>query len=91
MVGFLYNLHLCGLSCKGYAGYIPFLEKPAHILGNDELTVGGLILAITGLLLLLLAATGHLRVVAGHQAARPRAARCAAARAPTRSTTTCTT
>ena len=58
VVGFLYNLHLCGLSCKGYAGYMPFLEKPAHILGNEELTVGGLILAITGLLLILLAATG---------------------------------
>ena len=58
VMGFLYNVHLCGLSCKGYAGYLPFLEKPAHILGNDELTVGGLILAVTGLLLLLLAATG---------------------------------
>ena len=28
VIGFLYNLHLCGLSCKGYAGYIPLLEKP---------------------------------------------------------------
>ena len=45
-------------ACKGYAGYLPFLEKPAHILGNEELTVGGLILAVTGLMLLLLAATG---------------------------------
>jgi uncharacterized iron-regulated membrane protein len=58
VMGFLYNLHLCGLSCKGYAGYIPFLEKPVHIFGNDELTVGGLILAVTALLLLILAATG---------------------------------
>jgi uncharacterized iron-regulated membrane protein len=58
VIGFLYNLHICGLSCKGYAGYLPFLEKPAHILGNDELTVGGLILAVTAVLLLLLAATG---------------------------------
>lgn len=58
VMGFLYNVHLCGLSCKGYAGYLPFLEKPAHIFGNDELTVGGLILAVTGLLLLVLAATG---------------------------------
>ena len=58
VMGFLYNLHLCGLSCKGYAGYIPFLEKPAHLFGNEELTVGGLILAVTGLLLLFLAATG---------------------------------
>ena len=58
VMGFLYNLHLCGLSCKGYAGYVPFLEKPAHILGNEELTVGGLILAVTALMLLVLAATG---------------------------------
>jgi uncharacterized iron-regulated membrane protein len=58
VVGFLYNLHLCGLSCKGYAGYVPLLEKPAHLLGNDELTVGGLILAVTALVLLLLALTG---------------------------------
>src|SRR5262249_11274239 len=58
VMGFLYNLHLCALSCEGYAGYIPLLNKPAHILGNDELTVGGLLLAITGLLLLLLAVTG---------------------------------
>jgi uncharacterized iron-regulated membrane protein len=58
VMGFLYNLHLCGMSCKGYAGYLPFLEKPAHVLGNDELTVGGLLLAVTAVLLLLLAATG---------------------------------
>jgi uncharacterized iron-regulated membrane protein len=58
VMGFLYNLHLCGLSCKGYAGYLPFLEKPAHILDNDELTVGGLVLAVTGLMLLVLGATG---------------------------------
>ena len=58
VMGFMENLHLCGLSCKDYAGYIPFLEKPAHILGNEELTVGGLLLAVTGLMLLLLAATG---------------------------------
>ena len=58
VMGFMYNLHLCALSCKGYAGYLPFLEKPAHILGNEELTVGGLVLAVTAVLLLLLAATG---------------------------------
>ena len=89
-MGFLYNLHLCGLSCKDYAGYIPFLEKPAHILGNEELTVGGLILAVTGLLLLLLAATG---LVVWWPSIRrfARGFRCAAARARTRSTTTCTT
>jgi uncharacterized iron-regulated membrane protein len=58
VMGFLYNLHLCGMSCKGYPGYLSFLEEPAHIFGNDELTVGGLILGVTGLLLLFLAVTG---------------------------------
>jgi uncharacterized iron-regulated membrane protein len=58
VMGFLYNLHLCGLSCKGYPAYLGFLEKPAHVLGNDELTVGGLILGVTGLMLLFLAVTG---------------------------------
>jgi len=57
-MAFMDNLHLCGLSCEGYAGYLPFLEKPANILGNEALTVGGLILAVTAVLLLLLAATG---------------------------------
>ena len=58
MVGFMANLHLCALSCAGYPGHIAFLEKPADILGNDELTVGGLILAVSGLFLLLLVITG---------------------------------
>jgi uncharacterized iron-regulated membrane protein len=58
VMGFVYNMHLCALSCKGYTGYLPFLEKPAHILGNDELTVGGLLLAVSGLMLLLLGITG---------------------------------
>ncbi len=48
VMGFMRNLHLCALSCEGYPAYIPFLAKPAPVLGNEELTVGGLILAVTG-------------------------------------------
>lgn len=56
--GFMDNLHECALSCEEYPGYIPLLDKSAAILGNEELTVGGLLLAITGLVLLLLALGG---------------------------------
>ena len=58
VMGFIRNLHLCALSCEGYPGYIPFLAKPAPVLGNEELTVGGLILAVVGLILVLLCISG---------------------------------
>jgi uncharacterized iron-regulated membrane protein len=58
VMGFIYNVHICALSCKGYPGYLSFMEKAAHILGNDELTVGGLLLAVAALLLLFLAVSG---------------------------------
>ncbi len=58
VMGFMRNLHLCALSCKGYTGYLSFLEAPTPILGNEELTVGGLILAVFGLMLLFLCVTG---------------------------------
>jgi uncharacterized iron-regulated membrane protein len=58
VMGFLANLHECALSCEDYPGYIPFLARSAAILGNDELTVGGLILAVTGLVLLAMVLTG---------------------------------
>ena len=58
VMGFLRNLHLCALSCEGYPAYIPFLAKPAPVLGNEELTVGGLILAVTGLILIFLCISG---------------------------------
>jgi uncharacterized iron-regulated membrane protein len=58
VMGFMRNLYLCALSCKGYTGYLSFLEAPTPILGNEELTVGGLILAVFGLMLLFLCVTG---------------------------------
>ncbi|MFT4048254.1 MAG: PepSY-associated TM helix domain-containing protein [Solirubrobacterales bacterium] len=56
--GFLDNLHECALSCEDYPAYIPFLNKSAAVLGNEDLTVGGLILGLTGLLLLMLSLGG---------------------------------
>ena len=58
VMGFMFNLHLCALSCSEYPGFIGFLDDPAHLFGNEELTVGGIILAVTGLMLILLSATG---------------------------------
>lgn len=58
VMGFLANLHECALGCEGEPGYVAFMGKDAHVLGNDELTVGGLVLAAVGLLLLLMVLTG---------------------------------
>ncbi|MBO9532662.1 MAG: PepSY domain-containing protein [Solirubrobacteraceae bacterium] len=55
---FLDNLHECGLGCEGYTGYVPFLGKPVGGFTGEELTWGGLILGITGLLLGFLVVTG---------------------------------
>ncbi|MDT3397283.1 PepSY-associated TM helix domain-containing protein [Streptomyces sp. B1866] len=59
--GFLANLHECALNCADYPGYIPQLAEPFPTLGISwlrELTWGGVILGVLGLLLLLLALTG---------------------------------
>lgn len=58
VMGFIRNLHLCALSCEGYPGYLSFLAAPTPILGNEELTVGGMILAVSGLVLLFLCISG---------------------------------
>ena len=58
VMGFLQNLHMCALSCEGYPGYLSFLNAGTPLLGNDELTVGGLILGVSGLLLIFLAISG---------------------------------
>ena len=41
VLGFLANLHMCGLSCKDYPGYVGFLHERVRILGNP-LNVGTL-------------------------------------------------
>jgi uncharacterized iron-regulated membrane protein len=58
LLGWTENFHDCLLSCEDYAGYTPFLAKVVPVLGNEELTVGGLILAVTGLILAWLVLTG---------------------------------
>ncbi|MGA8114823.1 MAG: PepSY-associated TM helix domain-containing protein [Actinocatenispora sp.] len=60
-MGFLTNLHDCGLTCEGYPGYLPALVKPVPTLGISALTGvtwGGLTLVILGLLMVLLAISG---------------------------------
>jgi uncharacterized iron-regulated membrane protein len=63
LMAFIANLHECGLTCEEMSGYVPFLAKPAQIWGFDltlgnEGTWGGLILAVSGILLLVLVVTG---------------------------------
>ncbi|WP_163509450.1 PepSY-associated TM helix domain-containing protein [Fodinicola acaciae] len=54
-MGFLVNLHDCGLGCKGYPGYLPFLGQN---VGGLSVTWGAAILVVLGLLMVLLAITG---------------------------------
>ena len=61
VMGFLMNLHECGLTCDDYPGYVAFLNDHVPTLGMawlDEITWGSLLLAVTGLLLLFLAVSG---------------------------------
>jgi uncharacterized iron-regulated membrane protein len=60
-MGFLVNLHDCGLGCKGYPGYVPFLGQTMeglHIGWFTAVTWGEFILFVLGLLLVLLAISG---------------------------------
>ncbi|GAA1659871.1 PepSY-associated TM helix domain-containing protein [Fodinicola feengrottensis] len=60
-MGFLVNLHDCGLGCKGYPGYVPFLGATMEGLGINWLatvTWGEFILFVLGLLMVLLAISG---------------------------------
>jgi uncharacterized iron-regulated membrane protein len=63
LMAFIANLHECGLTCEEESGYVPFLAKPAQVFGFDltlgnEGNWGGFILAVSGVLLLVLVATG---------------------------------
>lgn len=62
-MGFLDNLHECGFACEDYPGYVPFLaaEIPHSAwLGfeGSNVTWGGLVLGLFGLILLYLCLTG---------------------------------
>jgi uncharacterized iron-regulated membrane protein len=63
VMGFLANLHECALGCEEMSGFVPFLGKPAQIDGADlslgnEGTWGGLILLVSGIVLLALVVSG---------------------------------
>ena len=57
VMGFIKNLHMCGLSCKDYAGYTHFLHERVNFLGN-KISVGLLILGLAGVVLLFMAISG---------------------------------
>jgi uncharacterized iron-regulated membrane protein len=58
VVGFLENLHDCGLTCEGFAGYTPWLSSPsplASLTPFAEMTWGAVLLAVAALALVFLA------------------------------------
>ncbi len=62
-IQFLDNLHECFLACEDYPGYIAALNEPVPLtrwagFDGEELTWGGLALAVLGLMLLYLSLTG---------------------------------
>lgn len=65
VMGFFANLHMCGLTCEEYPGHVPFLAKGVPLVGSwfvhaddEPLTWGGLLLGLSGLVLLVLAVSG---------------------------------
>jgi uncharacterized iron-regulated membrane protein len=63
VVGFLVNLHDCALTCEGYSGYVAFLTAASPVAGFApfaDLTWGGLLLAVAGAALVVLAVTAPL-------------------------------
>ncbi len=61
VLGFLVNLHECGLTCEGYPGHVAFLSRPmpdVGVPGLAKLQVGGFLLAVLGGVLLLLVLSG---------------------------------
>ena len=60
VVGFLENLHDCGLTCEEFAGYTPWLASPSPVAGLapfEEMTWGAVLLAIAGLAMVFLVIT----------------------------------
>lgn len=62
ILGFLVNLHDCGLTCEGYPGYVAWLAAPSPVATwgwfTADMTWGALLLGLTGLLLVFLALSG---------------------------------
>lgn len=61
VMGFFLNLHECMLSCEGYTAYVPLLAEHTGIpwgFDGEQLTVGGLLLTLGGVLLFFMAVSG---------------------------------
>ncbi|WP_326568668.1 PepSY-associated TM helix domain-containing protein [Amycolatopsis rhabdoformis] len=61
VMGFLANVHDCGLTCEGYPGYVSWLAKPVPSVGfawPPGTSWGLLALVVLGLLMVLLAISG---------------------------------
>lgn len=56
--GFLANLHTCGLTCKDYPGYAPWLKNPKFEILDNKFSVGTAILAGSAIVLIILSLTG---------------------------------
>jgi len=60
-MGFLVNLHDCGLTCQGYSGYVSWLNHPVPSLGIGwlkDVVWGSAFLGVLGMMMILLAITG---------------------------------
>jgi uncharacterized iron-regulated membrane protein len=62
-MGLMKNIHFCGLSCKDYPGYVPFLNEKVKdsfvpTFGNKGMTWGSLLLGLLGLVLIFLSLGG---------------------------------
>ncbi|MGC4935382.1 PepSY-associated TM helix domain-containing protein [Gordonia sp. DT30] len=62
ILGFLVNLHDCGLTCEGYPGYVAWLAKPSVMADwgwfTADMTWGAVLLGVSGALLVFLAISG---------------------------------
>ncbi|WP_235457150.1 PepSY-associated TM helix domain-containing protein [Williamsia sp. Leaf354] len=61
VIGFLINVHDCGLTCEAYPGYLPWLNERSAVAGfaaSADMTWGAVVLGGAGLLLLVLAVSG---------------------------------
>ena len=56
--GFLSNLHTCGLTCKDYPGYVPFLKQTKFTVFDNHFSLGTALLAGSAIVLIILSLTG---------------------------------
>lgn len=61
VMGFLVNLHDCALNCEGYPGYVGWLGDTVPTFGTTfltDITWGGFVLGVLGVLMIFLAVSG---------------------------------